>query len=140
MQMKMGESLLFTALTFGVSVGFVPYEDMLAFNAPASDQGKVYQNEAFRNVTVEKTAFGHYVISGEARVFEATVNYVVTSGQSHVTSGYTTASKGGPDWGTFQIELDTTMLTAYSQPLAITLFEASAEDGRPLHELTIPLF
>lgn len=138
MPFKMGESLLFTALTFGVSVGFVPYEDVYAYNIPGTDQGKIYQNEAFRQVTVERSATGLCVISGEARVFEATISYVVTSGQTQLTTGYTTASRGAPDWGSFQIELDLARLHAQGQPLAITLYEASSENGRPLHELQIP--
>ena len=63
------------------------------------------QNQAFRKIEVSGTK-GHYTITGEARVFEATIQYEVEDGHVIYVKGFETASSGAPEWGTFTIEID----------------------------------
>ncbi|MGZ0049906.1 Gmad2 immunoglobulin-like domain-containing protein [Brevibacillus gelatini] len=108
-----------------------------AMEQPAGEQGGKYENESFRNIAVTKTGPGQYAVKGEARVFEATVRFVVTDEGTTLADSFVTASQGAPEWGTFTINLslDATKLKA---PV-LTLFEESAESGQRIHELNIPL-
>lgn len=96
-------------------------------------------NPAFRNVMVTGSQ-GSYQISGEARVYEATIQYEVEDGHIQFIKSFTTASTGAPDWGTFTIEVDIPEeeLPGYGV-LMLILYEESAEDGSRLHELPVIL-
>lgn len=101
--------------------------------------GEPTENEAFRNITVSGSR-GSYVITGEARIFEATVQYEVEDGHYVLLEGFTTASEGAPGWGTFTINIE---LPEASLPqnatLRLILFEASAKDGSHINELPVTL-
>lgn len=97
------------------------------------------QNEAFRSIIVSGSN-GTYTIAGEARVFEATVQYEVEDGHIIFDEGFVTASTGGPEWGIFKIDIQ---IPEESLPefgtISIILYSESAEDGSRLHELAVPL-
>ena len=99
---------------------------------------KVYGNEAFRDVTAMKSGTNTYTISGQARVYEGTVNYVVEDGHNELLKGFTTADAGGPSWGNFNFTIEVKKLRAAST-LMLILFETSAMDGSRKHELPIAL-
>ena len=99
---------------------------------------KVYGNEAFRDVTAMKTGANTYSISGQARVYEGTVNYVVEDGHNELLKGFATAEAGGPAWGNFNFSIEVKKQRAAST-LMLILFETSAMDGSRKHELPIAL-
>jgi hypothetical protein len=76
-------------------------------------------------------------VRGTANVFEATVSFEVRdSADTVVMHGFTTATSGNGTRGTFEAELAVPDLDG---PATIVAFEASAEDGRPLHVVAVPL-
>lgn len=97
------------------------------------------ESQAFRNVSVTGSR-GNYVVTGEARVFEATIQYEVEDGHFLLQQGFVTASEGAPGWGAFTIDI---RIPEESLPangtLMLILFEESAEDGSRLHETPVLL-
>lgn len=97
------------------------------------------ENQAFRNITVSGSQ-GTYVVTGEARVYEATIQYEVEDGHYIFLEGSVTASEGAPDWGTFTIDINIPEedLPEYGT-LMLILFEESADDGSRINELPVVL-
>lgn len=97
------------------------------------------RNDGFRNILISGSG-GYYTVAGEARAFEATVQYEVEDGHFILEKGYTTASQGGPEWGIFKIDIHVPAgkLPNYGH-LRLVLFEESAKDGSKLNELSILL-
>jgi spore germination protein GerM len=76
-------------------------------------------------------------LRGTANVFEATVSIEVRDENGDVVlRTFTTATSGNGTRGTFVTELP---LPSTSGNVTIRAFEASAEDGRPLHEVDVPV-
>ena len=99
---------------------------------------KEFSNERFRKVAVEKLEGNKFRIQGEARVFEATLNWSVEDGHYVYNEGFTTATMGAPEWGKF----DFTFEIKKSEEIAVlnlVLFEVSAEDGSHNYTLLVPL-
>ena len=76
-------------------------------------------------------------LRGTANVFEATVSLDVRDAAGKLLKRtFTTATSGNGTRGTF----DTTLsLPGYDGPVTVLAYEASAEDGRPLHVVELPL-
>ena len=93
-------------------------------------------------VFVDRPAFGAAMpnlshVTGTANVFEATVSIEVRDEHGDVVlRTFTTATSGNGTRGTFDTVLP---LPSTSGNATITAFEASAEDGRPLHEVDVPV-
>ncbi len=107
-----------------------------------SDQDEpqiVASNEAFRiyQPAPDSTVGQSFVVKGQARVFEAVLNYSVEDGHNILAEGFANASMGAPEWGdfTFTVKID----TPTSPTIMLSIFEASAKDGKPIHVLRIPL-
>jgi hypothetical protein len=101
--------------------------------------GEPLQNQAFCNIKVSGFQ-GNYTVTGEARVFEATVQYEVEDGHFILQEGFVTASEGAPGWGTFTINISIPKENLPNNGmLTLFLFEESANDGSRLHELPVPL-
>ncbi len=99
---------------------------------------KTYSNERFRQVIVLRSGDGgSYRVSGQARVFEATLNYVVIRENQELLRGFATAGMGAPEWGDFSFEF--TLDASSGQKPRLLLFEISAKDGTRTHVLDIPL-
>ena len=99
---------------------------------------KEFSNERFRKVAVDKLEGDKFRIQGEARVFEATINWSVEDGHYVYNEGFTTATMGAPEWGKF----DFTFEIKKSEEIAVlnlVLFEVSAEDGSHNYTLLVPL-
>ena len=76
-------------------------------------------------------------VRGTANVFEATVSFEVRDdGGKVVERSFTTATSGTGARGTFETDLAVPNLDG---PATIVAFEASAEDGRPLHMVEVPI-
>ena len=121
----------------GVNVGTVNE----GTNAGTANEGKpkvVASNEAFRiygpspDSVVGKT----FTVKGQARVFEAAFGYSFEDGHNVLAEGHAMADMGAPEWGTF--ELTVTLKEMPTSPTGVlTIFESSAKDGSPVHELHI---
>ncbi len=76
-------------------------------------------------------------VRGTANVFEATVSFEVRDeGENVVQRSFTTATSGTGTRGTFESKLAVPDLDG---PATIVAFEASAEDGSPLHVAEVPV-
>jgi spore germination protein GerM len=79
------------------------------------------------------------LVSGIARAFEAAVEWGLYDNDGlPIEEGFTMASTGGPDWGTFQFavayEVDTPQLGA------LIMWEESARDGSRIHLVEHPVW
>lgn len=81
--------------------------------------------------TVSKT----FHVSGTAQVFEATFILELQIGGKTAVKQTVTASTGAPERGTF----DVTLTSPSSGAAELVAFEPSAENGAPLHTVTVPL-
>lgn len=98
------------------------------------------ENEAFKIMAPvpNQTIQGNFTLKGKARVFEATFQYKLEDDQHNILAeGFITADKGAPEWGNFEVEISFKEST--STNAILTIFEESAKDGSPQHELFIPL-
>ncbi|MFS0554353.1 Gmad2 immunoglobulin-like domain-containing protein [Brevibacillus sp. 179-C9.3 HS] len=111
---------------------------------PVIAQQETKGNEAatqnnFRNIKLAEPAL-LYTVKGEANVFEGTYQYAVKQGKHVLAKGFGTASKGGPEWGTFAqtIKLPVSELIG-NEPLTLEMFEINQENGATINKLSIPL-
>lgn len=103
-----------------------------------NDTVDVYSNERFKNVWVEKVNDTSYRITGQAQVFEASFNWVLTNGETDIRSGYGTTDAGAPAFGHFSFEMSIPKKNA-GEGLHLVLFESSAKDGSRQFELPLLL-
>jgi hypothetical protein len=97
------------------------------------------ENKAFRNVKVTGS-MGKYTITGEARVFEATMNYAVSDGHNYLVEDFITVDMGAPEWSPFTLEINIPKeKLPVNGTLMLELFEYSAEDGSVINSFNIPL-
>ncbi|MFM1655355.1 Gmad2 immunoglobulin-like domain-containing protein [Brevibacillus sp. B_LB10_24] len=99
---------------------------------------KVYENDVFKGVTVEKEQDDTYRVKGQAKVFEGVVNYSVEDGHNVLASGSAKASKGAPEWGDFAFTV-TAKKAEPNTTLILFLSEKSAKDGSSQNGLPIVL-
>lgn len=99
---------------------------------------KKYKNERFRNVTLKKLGDNKFRVQGQAQVFEANINWSVEDGHKEIKKGFTTATIGAPEWGTFDFTIEVEK-ERESSTLQLVLFEMSMKDGSRQHELAIVL-
>ena len=99
---------------------------------------KKYSNERFREVTIEKIAANKFRVKGEAQIFEANFSWVIEDGHNELKSGFEQTDAGAPAWGKFDFSFEV-LKSNRETTLTLILFETSAEDGSPQHQLPIPL-
>jgi hypothetical protein len=76
-------------------------------------------------------------LRGTANVFEATVSIDVRDANGALLERtFTTATSGTGTRGTFDAEIP---LAGRTGPVTVVLYESSAEDGRPLHTVELPV-
>ena len=100
---------------------------------------KIYSNERFKDVTVEKVATNKFFIKGKAQVFEATFNWVIEDGHNELKKGFEMTDAGAPAWGNFGFVVTATKARPNST-LHIILFEVSAKNGNRQYQLPILLY
>ena len=77
-------------------------------------------------------------ITGTANTFEASLFVdVLDAGGRILSHKLVTATSGSGTRGTFDVQIG--FDTAESQPGTLYAYESSAEDGRPIHEVRVPL-
>lgn len=85
------------------------------------------------------TAVGDRVrVRGRARVFEAVFRARVEDEAGTLAEAVVQAREGAPAWGDFDFEL-AFRREPEDDEVRLVLFEESAEDGSPIHVLTVPL-
>jgi hypothetical protein len=94
-------------------------------------------------ILVESPAIGERVdnpvsVSGTANVFEATVSLrILDAGGKEIARTFTTATCGTGCRGHYSVSVP--YEADREQPGVIEVFESSAEDGRPIHVVRIPV-
>ena len=83
-----------------------------------------------------ETVSSPIAIRGTSNTFEATMRVEVRRGSQVLTGETVTASSGSGERGTFSATID---VDADAGPITLVAFEPSAENGQPLHTVTIPL-
>jgi germination protein M len=79
-----------------------------------------------------------FVIRGESNTFEAGVEYVVVDGEGLIVDqGFTTATAGNGEWGTFSIDID--LDPPVDGRAGIIVFETSAKDGSQQNVVEYPI-
>jgi hypothetical protein len=75
-------------------------------------------------------------VTGTSNTFEATMRLEVRRGTRVLTGETVTATSGSGQRGTFSATLD---VNAAPGPITLVAFEPSAENGKPIHTVTVPL-
>lgn len=98
----------------------------------------VSSNEAFRvyEPAPDAVVGKSFTVKGDARVFEAAFSYSLEDGHNVLAEGHVTAGKGAPEWGAFAFTVTLTEMPT-SPTGVLTIYESSAKDGSPVHELHI---
>jgi spore germination protein GerM len=79
------------------------------------------------------------LVSGIGRLFEATAQWALYDNDGlQLAEGFTTASTGGPDWGTFQFAIPYIVDT--QQLGSLMIWEESAKDGSQMHLVEHPVW
>lgn len=99
---------------------------------------KVYENQRFKDVTVEKVGENKFRIKGKGQIFEAAFSWVIEDGHKELKQGHEMTDAGAPAWGNFDFTVEAKKERPNST-LHIILYEASAKDGSRQHQLPIPL-
>jgi len=100
---------------------------------------KVYNNDRFKEVTVEQVEESKFIIRGKGQIFEANFNWVVEDGHNELLEGFEMTSAGAPEWGDFQFTVEAKKIRPNST-LMLFLFEISAKDGSRQYQLPIKLY
>ena len=100
---------------------------------------KVYSNDRFKDVTVEKIGEHTFRIKGKGQIFEASFGWIVEDGHDELNNGFATTDAGAPEWGSFSFEVEVEKKRETST-VHLILFETSAEDGSRKYELPILLY
>ena len=106
---------------------------------PGPPESKIYSNERFRGVTVEKTGEHTFLVQGEGQIFEANFSWVVEDGHEELKNGFQMTDAGAPEWGKFRFTIDAEKKRPNST-LHLILFESSPKDGSRQYELPLVLY
>ncbi len=83
-----------------------------------------------------ETVTSPITVRGTSNTFEATMRVEIRRGSQVLTGETVTATSGSGQRGTYSATLD---VDAPPGPITLVAFEPSAENGRPLHTVTVPL-
>lgn len=99
----------------------------------------VAENAAFRVYEPQANTMvdGKFTVRGDARVFEGAFSWRLEDGHFVLKEGHAMADQGAPGWGSFRFDVEWERAT--NPVVMLILYEASAKDGSPQHELMIPL-
>jgi hypothetical protein len=97
------------------------------------------ENSAFRSIQVTGTD-GEYVITGEARVFEAVMGYSVSDSHTYLVDESKHVGEGAPAWAPFTIQITVPSdKLPVNGTLSLELYEPSPKDGSRDKQLFVPL-
>ena len=100
---------------------------------------KIYSNERFNDVKVERLGSDSFLIKGKAQIFEANFGWVIEDGHNELQQGHQMTDAGAPEWGNFNFIVHAQKKNPNST-LHLILFESSAKDGSRQYELPILLY
>ena len=100
---------------------------------------KVYSNERFKEVTVEKIGEHKFLVQGKGQIFEASFSWIVEDGHEELKKGFQMTDAGAPEWGNFSFTIDVPKKRPNST-LNLILFESSPKDGSRQYELPVLLY
>lgn len=104
-----------------------------------SGEDQPLQNNAFRSIAVNGKG-GSYTVTGEARVFEATMSYSVEDGHYYLLEGNVNLDAGAPAWSPFKLDIAIPkQQLPLNGTLMLELYEISAKDGTRINVLSVPL-
>jgi hypothetical protein len=103
-----------------------------------AEHHEIISNGRFRNISITKTDTV-FTITGQARVFEATIDWVIEDRQQVIKKGYVNAGKGAPEWGNFKLTIRLKKPSTNSS-VKLILFETSANDGSRQYEVPLTLY
>lgn len=104
-----------------------------------SGEPLVLENNAFRQIQVTGQD-GEYTVTGEGRVFEATMNYAVSDGHVYYLEDFYMLPEGAPSWAPFTLNISIPKdELPVNGTVMLELFEYSAKDGSPINVLFVPL-
>ncbi len=118
---------------------FTGQQESLEHPEQTSPETKVYANERFKDVTVEKTGEHVFQVQGKAQIFEASFNWVVEDGHKELKKGHEMTDAGAPEWGNFKFTVDV-QKERDNSTLMLILFESSPKDGSRQYELPVLLY
>lgn len=131
--------------SYDMYIYFLPYKisEMEVNDAALYSTTKIEipaENNAFRNVSVEG-AQGEYIVSGEARVFEAQFMYMVEDGHNiFIDETPVMVAEGGPAWSPFKINISIDQEDLPKNgTLTLILFERSAKDDSIINQYYVAL-
>jgi len=100
---------------------------------------KSYNNQRFRDVTIERIGIDSFLVRGQGQIFEANFGWVVEDGHEELKQGSQMTDAGAPEWGNFKFGIRVPKKQA-SSTLTLILFESSPKDGSRQFELPITLY
>ena len=100
---------------------------------------KIYSNERFKEVWVEKTGEHTFLLQGKGQIFEASFNWVVEDGHRELKKGFEMTDAGAPEWGNFRFTVDV-QKERENSTLILFLFESSPKDGSRQYALPVVLY
>lgn len=105
-----------------------------------STQAEQKENNAFRNVKVSGEN-GDYIITGEARVFEATFFYSVEDGHDVlIPETVVHAKEGAPSWSPFELRISIPKEKfPKNGTITANIYERSANDDSIVNQVSVPL-
>ena len=122
------------------TLSVVPDTAQIKDEKPGNTSGaKIYSNQRFKDVTIEKTGERSFLIKGKGQIFEASFSWIIEDGHEELQQGHTMTDAGAPEWGNFNFTVNAPMKRPNST-LHLILFETSAKDGSRQYELPIPLY
>ena len=107
--------------------------------SPPPSTEKVYTNERFKDVVVQKTGEHTFLVTGKGQIFEASFSWVVEDGHDELLSGHEMTDAGAPAWGSFSFTIDV-QKEQENSTLTLILFESSPKDGSRQYELPVMLY
>lgn len=117
----------------------VEVRETVEVEPPIPPPPKVYANERFKEVTVEKIGDHKFRVKGKGQIFEASFSWVVEDGHEEIKRGFQMTDAGAPEWGNFTFTIDVKKKRPNST-LHLILFESSAKDGSRQYELPVFLY
>ena len=73
---------------------------------PETSEKKVYANQRFKNVTVERVGENKFRIRGKGQIFEASFSWVIEDGHEELKQGHNMTDAGAPEWGNFDFTVE----------------------------------
>lgn len=106
---------------------------------PPPSSEKVYTNERFKDVVVQRTGDHTFLVTGKGQIFEASFSWVVEDGHNELLKGHQMTDAGAPEWGNFSFTIDV-QKEQENSTLMLILFESSPKDGSRQYELPVMLY